>query len=350
MLHIRMNGIWKSIGILTAVLMLFSFLAAGTLAAQEKSSRSSRSAGSDQIEDVTVILEWIPNTNHTGVFVAERKGWFEEEGLDVEIKRPAQSQTPLMVASGKADFGFAPQEMVTFARAADNPVPVKSIATVNRHNTSGFAAPADRNIDEVADFEGKTYGGWGSEFEEALLQAVMEQAGADFSTVKIVNVGTTDFIGSFRQGIDFRWIFYGWDGVRADIGGMDIDYIPLIEIDPQLDYYTPTLITRTKMIEQDPETVRAFLRAVERGYTWAAHNPDEAADIMLQVNDDLSPEFVHASQRYLSKQYLDENGRWGYMEEKLWRNFGDFLGEYGLLDESFDPEDAYTNEFLPGED
>jgi ABC-type nitrate/sulfonate/bicarbonate transport system substrate-binding protein len=101
------------------------------------------------------------------------------------------------------------------------------------------------------------------------------------------------------------------------------------------------------MLQEEPEVARAFLRATERGYRFAAEQPEVAADILLQYNPDLEKEFADASQRYLSKQYLSEDGEWGRMEEKLWRNFGDFLLEYGLLNESFDPSAAYTNKFLP---
>jgi ABC-type nitrate/sulfonate/bicarbonate transport system substrate-binding protein len=333
-----------------AALALSAVLQLGAAGVREQADAEGEEAAREaEQKQVTVILEWVLNTNHTGVIVASEKGWYAEEGLQVEVKRPSESQPPLLVASGKAEFGFAPQEMVTFARTSQNPVPVVSIAAVNQHNTSGFAAPADRNIDEVADFEGKTYGGWGSEFEEALLQAVMEKRGADFSSVEIVNVGTTEFIASFRQGIDFRWIFYGWDGVRAEVEGMEINYIPLIEIDKQLDYYTPTLIIRRAMLDEEPETVRAFLRATARGYRFAAENPDKAADLLLKHADNLNPRFVHESQRYISEQYIADAERWGVMKEKLWRNFSGFLEEYDLLNKPLDVDAAFTNEFLPEE-
>jgi ABC-type nitrate/sulfonate/bicarbonate transport system substrate-binding protein len=319
---------------------------AGQETGQEQAQQQ---AAGEEARQVSVLLEWVPNTNHTGVYVAKEKGWYAEEGLEVQVKRPSESQPPLLVASGKAEFGFAPQEMVTFARTSENPVPVKSIAAVNQHNTSGFASPADRGIDGVEDFEGKTYGGWGSEFEEALLKAVMQQAGADFSAVEIVNVGTTDFIASFRQGIDFRWIFYGWDGIRAEVEGMNIDYIPLVDLDPKLDYYTPTLITRNAMLEDDPETVRAFLRATARGYRFSAENPDAAAEILLHYAGNLNPEFARRSQRYISEQYLTDAERWGVMREDRWRNFSQFLYDYGLLSRRLDVNAAFTNEYLPEE-
>jgi ABC-type nitrate/sulfonate/bicarbonate transport system substrate-binding protein len=308
---------------------------------------SQEAAEEQELTEVTLLLDWVPNTNHTGVYVAKEKGWYAEEGLELEVKRPSESQTPLLVAAGKGDFSFTHQETVTFARTSENPVPVRAIAAVIQHNTSGFASPAERGIDSVEDFEGKTYGGWGSEFEEALLQAVMEKAGADFPTVEIVNVGTTDFFASFRQGIDFRWIFYGWDGIRAEVEGRDFNYIPLIDIDPKLDYYTPVLITSNSMIEKKPEIVRAFLRATTQGYNYAIEHPDESANILLEYAEDLKPEFARASQRYLSKRYKGDAEQWGVMKEKLWRNFSDFMYEYDLLKKPLEVEEAYTNEFLP---
>ena len=296
---------------------------------------------------VTVLLEWVPNTNHTGVFVAACKGWYEEEGLDVEVMESSEIMPPVLIAAGQGDFGFAPQEMIVFARASKHPVPVVSIAAVNRHNTSVFASPSQRGITSVADFEGMRYGGWGSDFEDALITAVMNKAGVDFSTVEVINVGAVDFLSSFGQGIDFRWIFYGWDGIRAKIEGREFNYLSLIDIDPKLDYYTPTIICSEDMLKKAPGTVKAFLRATERGYRYAAAHPEEAADTLLMFNEELDPAFARASQKYLSAQYLDEDGEWGRMSETLWRNFGDFLYEYGLLDEPFDASSSYTNDFLP---
>ena len=161
------------------------------------------------LKKITVILDWIPNTNHTGLYVAKDKGYYKEQGLDVEIIQPAQGSTTSLIAAGKGDFGVSYQEDVTYARTAKEPLPVKAIATIIQHNTSGFAAPKAKNIKSPKDFEGKTYGGWGSPSESAILKAIMEKDNADFSKLKIVDAGTDDFFAVTKKNIDFEWIFYG---------------------------------------------------------------------------------------------------------------------------------------------
>src|SRR3990170_1288263 len=87
---------------------------------------------------VTLMLDWVPNTNHTGLFVAQHEGYFVDEGLQVEIVQPGEVYAEQAVAGGAADFGVSFQEQVTLARADD--VPLVSIAAILQHNTSGFAA------------------------------------------------------------------------------------------------------------------------------------------------------------------------------------------------------------------
>ncbi|MCU6339987.1 ABC transporter substrate-binding protein, partial [Enterobacter quasiroggenkampii] len=106
--------------------------------------------------DVKIVLDWTPNTNHTGLYVAKEKGFYEEEGLNVEILQPSTGASDAMIASGEAQFGVSVQESITMARQQN--VPIVSIGAIIQHNTSGFAAPKDKNIKSPKDFEGKTYG------------------------------------------------------------------------------------------------------------------------------------------------------------------------------------------------
>src|SRR3990167_2623190 len=143
------------------------------------------------LEKVTVLLDWFPNTNHSGLYIASEKKYFEEAGLEVTIIQPSEGENMQIVAAGKADFAVSSQEAVTLARTED--IPVLSIAAVIQHNTSAFASLKESNIKSVKDFEGKKYGGWGSPIEEAVLKAVMSEAGADYSKLKNITIGTTDF-------------------------------------------------------------------------------------------------------------------------------------------------------------
>ena len=188
-----------------------------------------------ELTKVTVILDWVPNTNHTGLYVAKDNGYFKEEGLEVEIIQPAEGSTSTLIAAGKGDFGVSYQEDVTYARTAKEPLPIKAIATIIQHNTSGFAAPVEKNIKVPKDFEGKIYGGWGSPSEEAILKALMEKDNADFSKLKMVDAGSEDFFAVTKKAIDFEWIFYGWTGIEAKLKNIPIDYIDIGKLNPDLD-------------------------------------------------------------------------------------------------------------------
>src|SRR5690606_5117042 len=121
---------------------------------------------------VKVVLDWTPNTNHTGLYVARDKGFFAEQGLDVEIVQPGDAGADQMVAAGAAEFGVSYQESITMARTSG--VPLVSVAAVIQHNTSGFASPVGHHITRPRDFEGKRYGGWGAPVEEAVIDSLMK--------------------------------------------------------------------------------------------------------------------------------------------------------------------------------
>ncbi|WP_421384017.1 ABC transporter substrate-binding protein [Bacillus salacetis] len=301
--------------------------------------------GTETLKEVSVVLDWTPNTNHTGLYAAKEKGYFEEEGLDVEIIMPGEAGADSIVASGKAEFGVGYQEGVTQARVQD--VPLVSIAAVIQHNTSGFASPADKNIETPKDFEGKTYGGWGSPVEEAVMASIMKQENADVTEVDFVNMGDSDFFTAVQRDIDFAWIYYGWTGIEAELRNEDINMIYLTDYSGKLDYYTPVLTTNEEMIADDPETVEAFLAAASKGYNFAIDNPEEAAQILIDAAPDLDADLVKASQEWLASKYTDDAPRWGEQKLEVWKNYADWMYENELLEAELDAEKAFTNEFLP---
>ncbi len=294
---------------------------------------------------IVFTLDWFPNTNHTGVYVAKEKGYFEAQGLDVEIIQPGESTAEQLVASDSAQFGVSYQESVTFARSEG--IPVVSIAAVIQHNTSGFMSLAEKGIESPKDFEGKKYGGWGSPIEIATLQYLMEQEGADINLVEVITVGDIDFFAASRSGdIDFAWVFEGWSVVDAELKGHDIHYIDLGKEAPIFDYYTPVIIASERMIAEKTELVERFMVALEQGYNDTIENPDEAAEILLKHVPELEEELVFASQAFLSERYLAEGPYWGYQSEETWERYTQWLYDNGFITNWVSTEEAFTNEFL----
>lgn len=292
------------------------------------------------------MLDWTPNTNHTGLFVTKEKGYFTREGLDVKFIQPSSDRNvEQLVAVGKADFGVSQQEQVTTARAND--VPIISLAAIIQHNTSGFVSPTSKNIHTAKDFEGKTYGGWGLPSEDTILKALMQKEHADFSKIKMVNIGEADQLTSLTKNINLTWIFYGWTGKEAELRHQPLDMIYLKDVDPALDFYTPVLITNEKMAQSQPELVRHFMKAVSDGYLYAIKNPNEAADLLIKNAPEANAELIRSSQTWLSPQYQADAPRWGEQKVIVWERYAKWLVDRHLLPKMIDSSKAFTNDFLP---
>lgn len=327
------------------VALVLTVVLAATLAAGCRPKAKPAPPATEKLQEVTVLLDWTPNTNYTGLYVAAAKGYFQEEGLKIKILPPAEGSVSQLTAAGKTDFGVSYQEEVTNARVAG--MPVKAIATVIQHNTSGFASPAEKGIKTPKDFEGMRYGGWGSPMEEAVIKGIMHKQGADFSKVRMVNIGSTDFFAAVKRDVDFAWIYWGWAGIEAELRGMELNFIKVAAEDPALDYYTPVLITNEETLAKRPELVRKFLQATSRGYEFAIANPEEAAELFLEAVPELDRELVLASQKYLSKEYQADASRWGEMKESVWKNYAEWMFDNELIEQKLDYKEAFTNEFLP---
>ncbi|MBT2583233.1 ABC transporter substrate-binding protein [Planococcus sp. ISL-109] len=302
----------------------------------------------EELKAVTMVLDWTPNTNHTGLYVAQAEGYFEEQGLDVEIVMPGEAGANQLVASNQAEFGIGAQESLTEARVQG--IPIVSIAAIIQHNTSGFASPEEKGITSPKDYEGKTYGGWGAPVEKAVLTSIMEQENADVEQVEILNIGNTDFFTAVERDVDFAWIYYGWTGIEAELRREQLNMQYLTDYSEQLDYYTPVLISNEDMIENNPETVAAFTEAVAQGYQFAIEQPEEAADILIDAVPDLNPELVKASQQWLAPKYQEDASRWGEQKQGIWAGYATWMYENGLLEDELEVDQAYTNEFLPEEE
>ena len=305
------------------------------------------SPGDEELTSVTFMLDWVPNTNHTGVFVAEANDYFGEVGLAVEIIQPGEVYPEAAVASGATDFGISFQEQVTLARADD--VPIVSIATVLQHNTSGFASAAALNVASPVDFEGLRYGSFGSPFEAPTLEVLMNCDGGNFSQLEIVNTAWSDPLALIaEEQIDVAWIFYGWQGFQALQQGVGINVLMMEDYFHCVpDYYTPVVIASEDTIANEPEVVKAIMRALSRGYDFAIQNPSEAAELLLAAVPELDTELVKASQDWISKYYQAGAPRWGEQKESVWQDYTDWMVKHGILSAPISTSDAFTNEFLP---
>ncbi len=303
---------------------------------------------SGSAQKVSVMLDWVPNTNHTGLYVAQERGYFKEQGLNVEILPLAEgSSVEQIVGNGKVQFGISSSEPL--AKARSEGIPIVSIAPIIQHNTSGFASLKKANIARPKDFEGKRYASFGSPTEKALIGKVMQTDGGDVSKVEFVEIGDADFLTLAAKGqVDFAWVFEGWEVIDGKLRGLDLTYLPLTAYRQAIpDYYTPVFITNEAMTQKNGEVVKKFLAATSKGYNDAIADPKGAGDILAKATPETSKDLIQQSQTYLAKQYKADAPRWGDQKPVVWQAFGAFMTDQKLLAKPFDPTTAFTTAFLP---
>lgn len=305
----------------------------------------------DSLYEITLCLDWTPNTNHTGFYVAQAKGYYEKAGLKVSIVQPPENGAALMCASGQAQFAVDAQDTLAPSLANDNPLAVSAVMAILQHNTSGIISRKGEGMDRPKGLEGKTYSTWDNPTELSMVKHVVEKDGGDFSKVKLIPNVITDEAEALKNGdTDSVWIYYGWSGINAELKGLDFDYFSFSDCEEIFDYYTPVIIGNNTFLEEEKEKAQAFIDATKKGYEYAAQNPEEAAEILISGDDTGSltgsEEFVKESQKWISEKYIDDAPSFGVIDAKRWNDFYEWLYENKLLDTKLSENAGLNLEFI----
>lgn len=337
-------------GLLAVLLLGMTACSGGNNSGDNGSSGSdgnADNAAGDGLTPVTFVLDWTPNTNHTGLYVAVENGYFEEEGLDVTIIQPTEDSASLMVASGAAQLGITCQDTMAPSIIGENALPIQAVAAILQHNTSGIISLKETGIDRPAHMAGHNYATWNMEVEQAMIRAIVEADGGRFEDIELIPSTVYDTITALNSGVDSVWIFYAWDGIATEVKGIDTNYLDFGQLDPAFDYYTPVIIANNTFLEEQGDIARKFLAAAKKGYEFSIEHPEEAAEILLAAAPELDADIVRASQKWIAGQYKAEVSRWGYIDPARWDLFYQWLTDNGLSEEPIAPGTGFTNDYLP---
>ena len=340
--------------LLAIVLVCLLAMAAVTGCASQKTNTEKATEAAKATADsanktkISFVLDWTPNTNHTGLYVAKEKGYFDEAGLDIEIVQPPEDGAEMLVGSGKAQFGVSFQDYLPPALSGEGAIPITAVAALVQHNTSGIISLKGKGIDRPKGLEGKKYATWDLPIEKATLKKVVEDDGGDFSKVEMIPSTVTDEVSALQSGtVDAIWVYYGWAGIATEQAKLDTDFFAFKDIDPVFDYYSPVVIGNNDWIAKNPDATKAFLAALKKGYEYAIDDPDGAADILLKNAPELNAEQVKASQQYLSKEYKSDVARWGYIDPARWSAFFKWINDNKLSEAEVPENGGFTNDYLP---
>jgi ABC-type nitrate/sulfonate/bicarbonate transport system substrate-binding protein len=310
-------------------------------------------------DKVRFSLDWTPNTNHTGIYVAMEKGWYKDANLDVEILPYSDANTPdTLVSTGQADFGISFAESVVTDRVSG--LPVKSVAAILQTNTSALATLKSSGLDTLDKLVGKRYAGFGSPFEVPVIQTMLKSAGVKDTNFQNITANLSGYSAIVAKQADFVWIYMGWEGVQAQLDGVELNTFMLKDHGVP-DYYTPVIISNESFLKDHPDVAKRFLAATAKGYEYGVTNPDDAANLLIKgapsgtFSDSKLP---IKSQEYLARFYQADQPQWGLQTLQKWTDFPRYLTTTGQLmgadgkaipPDSIKYDELFTNAYLPGQ-
>jgi ABC-type nitrate/sulfonate/bicarbonate transport system substrate-binding protein len=319
-------------------------------------SVSPSASASPEPATVRLALDWTPNTNHIGFFVAEHEGWYADAAITLRIL-PYSGTTPeTLIGAHQAECGISFQDSMTFAVAAG--VKATSVMAILQRTASQIAVLESSSIERPRDLDGRVYGGFGYPNEVPTVKFVVQHDGGkgDFKNVVI---DTAAYEALYAKRVDFTIPFTAWEGVEADLRGIDLRYFAFTDYGfPE--FYQVVLACDPDWLAREPDAARRFVAATVRGFELAAREADAAADMLIAENPgafDANPELPKASAELLAKEgyYVDDGGRVGTQTLERWQGYSGFLYEQGLLVDAdgkplTSPPDygtLFTNDFLP---
>lgn len=328
---------------------------AGCGAYKGASGDASASAGEDSsaksapksARKITFCLDYTPNTNHTGIYVAQAKGYFKDEGLTVKVVQPADGTAEAMIGYGQAQLGVSYQDYIANALSSKNPVAIEAVAAIIQHNTSGIMSRKADGITSAKKMEGHTYATWSMPVEQATIKQLMESDGGDFSKLKMVPYEVDDEVAVLKANMfDCVWVYEGWAVQNAKVQHYDVNYFSFVDMDKVFDFYTPVIAANDDFAKKYPDVVKAFVRAAKRGYEYAIKHPKDAGDILLDAAPELSSDLVQASAKYLAKQYQADAKSWGVIDKSRWDAYFKWLNDKNLVESKLDENSGWTMDYL----
>ena len=310
-------------------------------------STNNNNGNSNKLKELDVVLDWYPNALHAFMYVAIEKGYYEEEGLKVNIQFPSNSNDAIsLVAAGQADIGLYYQQDVIQARTKQK-VPVKSIGAVVQGPLNIVLSLEEKNITTAEDLVGKTIGYAGTELSEALIRSIMNYVGADYSDVTMIDVGF-DLMSSMTTGNVDATIgcLVNHEVPQMEEEGFSVNWFDLDEYGVPT-YYEGVFLANDDAIENDSETLKAFLRASAKGFADMKANPEEALQILLanqnEENFPLSETVERKSVEVLLPMMETADAAFLSQSDECWQENIDWMLEQGLISETVALDEVRVN-------
>ena len=332
----------KRLFVVGSVLACFGLAACG-----EKRDTLTASPGSAQT--VTLMLDWLPNADHVGLYQAIADGSFSRAGLNLRVQVPSNPVTPLqLLAAGKVDFAISYEPELLLARNRNEPL--VSVAAIVQEPLTSIVSLGSKHIARVTQLRGKRVGDAGLAYQHAYLSTILDGARIPSSSVKEINLGDKLVPAMLSGRVDATLGAY-WNVEALQLQRMgkhpNVIRMEQVGIPP---YDELVLVVRARMLSHDPDLVRRFVQALARGYESARRDPASAVHNLVHLNPGLAPKLALATVRATLSSFFPSNPArpWGYQDPLQWNLYGQWMLKHHLLSNPTAPVDASTNEVLAG--
>jgi putative hydroxymethylpyrimidine transport system substrate-binding protein len=327
-----------------AALMLAAATAVGGCGEKEEPSGAGGTTALD------LALDFYVNADHAGIYQAIENGHFEQAGLDVTPRIPSDPSAPIrQVAAGRVDLAISYEPEVLLAR--DLGLDVVAVAAIVPQPLTSLIALGEAGIEDARDLKGKTVATAGIPYQDAFMDAILTEANVDSGDVKQVDVGF-NLLPAVLSGRADAMLggFLNVEGVDLARRGKNPSVLPVDQLGVPT-YDELVVVARREDVTEDPETIRLFIAALERGARDAVADPDAAAEAILEAGQGLDAKLTRAEVEETLPLLLPEgeDRPYGFMSPREWEDFIGFMADNGVIDQRFTVGDVLTNDLLPGE-
>ena len=308
-------------------------------------------AGEAALERVDLVLDYLPNADHAGIYAAIEQGEFKQAALDVKLRTPSDPSAPLkLLASGKADLAISYEPELLLARAKGAKL-VSIGALVQRPLTSIVSLGGREAIRRPTELEGRRVGTSGIPYQDAYLKTILQNAGADPERVKPVNVGFSLVPALLTKRVDATLgMFWNVEGVQLRLQDRKPVILRMDEVGVPT-YNELVIVAREADVRARGPVLRRFMRALARGHEQLKQDVDSGVDALVKANPDLKASLQRAQVEATLPVFFprDKTKPFGYQREQDWQRYSQWMEENEIIEDAGVGQRAFTNEFLPGE-
>jgi putative hydroxymethylpyrimidine transport system substrate-binding protein len=326
--------------------MIAALLAFGLAACGEKKETT----GEAVTERVDLVLDYLPNADHAGIYAAIDTGEFKQAALDVKPRTPSDPSAPLkLLASGKADLAISYEPELLLARAQG--AKLVSIGALVQRPLTSIVSLGKNAIRRPAQLEGKKVGTAGIPYQDAYLKTILQRAGADPDSVRSVNVGFNLVPALLTKRVDaVMGMFWNVEGIELERRDRNPVILRMDEVGVPT-YNELVIVAREADVRSRGPVLRRFMRALARGHEQLRKDPDSGVDALVKANPDLRASLQRAQVKATLPVFFprDKTKPFGYQNARDWQRYSQWMQESEVIEDAGVGQRAFTNEFLPGE-